>query len=171
MLPGKDVMTQSTDQKHILAMNESDDVLELFRELLEEEGYRVTTQPYLDKDLQRIEAIAPDLILLDYMWAGDDSGWALLQMLRMNPGTSQIPMVLCTGAVKQVEALRAHLHEMQVRVILKPFNIDELTKEIAAELQTAPAPANASSAGASDAGSRAGNIACIREHDDSVMEA
>jgi CheY-like chemotaxis protein len=67
MLPKKDVMTEPANQKHILAMNESDDVLKLFRELLEDEGYRVTTQPYLDKDLGRIEAAEPDLILLDYM--------------------------------------------------------------------------------------------------------
>ncbi len=116
----------------------------MFRELLEEEGYRVTTPPYLDKDLGRIEAAEPDLILLDYMWAGDDAGWALLQMLKLHPATSQIPILLCTGAIKQVEGLKTRLHDMQVRVIYKPFNIEELTREVAAALDAAsPEPDHA----------------------------
>ena len=164
-------MTQPTERACILAMNESDDVLELFRELLEEEGYRVTTQPYLDKNLRRIEDLGPDLILLDYMWAGDDSGWALLQMLKMNPGTSQIPILLCTGAVKQVEALRARLHDMQVRVILKPFNIDELTREVAAALGTAAAPASADGAGSSEGQSSSANTTHVHEHGDPASNA
>ena len=68
------------------------------------------------------------------MWSSDDAGWSLLQMLRMDPRTANIPIVLCTGAVREVEALKARLDEMHVRVVLKPFNIDELAATIASEL-------------------------------------
>ncbi|HEV2073496.1 MAG TPA: response regulator [Thermomicrobiales bacterium] len=163
-------MMEPSDQKHILAMNESDDVLKLFRELLEDEGYRVTMQPYLDKDLGRIEVTAPDLILLDYMWAGDDAGWALLQMLKLHPATSQIPILLCTGAVKQVEGLKTHLHDMQVRVIYKPFNIEELTREVAAALEAA-APEPEHLAGSPDVDSLSANTNHVHEHGDPVVNA
>jgi DNA-binding response OmpR family regulator len=52
---------------HITAINNDAAVLSLFRDLLEEEGYAVTTQAYLEKDLVAIARLAPDLIILDYM--------------------------------------------------------------------------------------------------------
>lgn len=116
----------SADQPHILAINESEDVLQLFRDLLEDEGYRVSTQSYIDKDLDGISRQAPDVIILDYMWAQDDAGWSMLQMLRMSPTTRRIPIVLCTGAVERVRELEAHLASMDVRVVIKPFDIQVL---------------------------------------------
>lgn len=111
---------------HILAINNDAAVLGLFRDLLEEEGYTVTTQAYLDKNLLAIARLAPDLIILDYMWSEEDAGWSMLQMLQMNPATSQIPIILCTGAVREVEALSGHLTELGIRVVLKPFSIYHL---------------------------------------------
>ena len=128
-------------QRHVLAINNDQAVLALFRDLLEEEGYRVSTQAYADKDLASIKALAPDLIVLDYMWPGEDAGWALLQMLRMDRDTAAIPIVLCTGAKREVEALDGHLQDMGVRVVLKPFNIDHLVDAIAEALG---APSSAS---------------------------
>lgn len=128
-------MPYSPQAKHILAINQSQDVLDLFKTLLEEdEGYRVTTQPYVQKDMKAIQEMAPDLIILDYMWDYEDAGWSFLQMVKMNPATQAIPIVLCTGAVNRVESFSAHLQRMGVRVVIKPFNLDELLREIALAL-------------------------------------
>ena len=116
----------STPQRHILAINESADVLTLFHDLLGEEGYRVTGQLFINKDLEAIHEMDPDAIILDYMWDSDDAGWSLLQMLKMSPLTNDIPVVLCTGAVDRVAQLQSHLELMGVRVVLKPFNIGDL---------------------------------------------
>ncbi|HEV2073495.1 MAG TPA: response regulator [Thermomicrobiales bacterium] len=131
-------MSQAQQRHHILCINNSKEVLELFRELLEEEGYRVTTQSYVDKDLDAISALKPDLIVLDYMWDHEDSGWALLQMIKMSPQTENIPIVLCTGAVRQVNELEAHLLDMQVVVVFKPFKLDHLVQTIRSRLNVAP---------------------------------
>jgi CheY-like chemotaxis protein len=130
-------------QARILAINNDQAVLALFRDLLEDEGYRVTTQTYVDRDLAGIKAQRPDLIVLDYMWATEDASWSLLQMLRMDPGTAGIPIVLCTAAVREVEALQGHLENMGVRVVLKPFNIDQLVTVIADALAKAGVPTTA----------------------------
>lgn len=126
-----------TPQRHILAVNESDEVLAIFRLLLEEEGYRVTTQRYALKDMSGLRADVPDLIILDYMWAGDDNGWSMLQMLRMDRATARTPIILCTGAKREIEDLGDRLTEQNVRVILKPFDIDEVLGMIAQELDKA----------------------------------
>ena len=130
-------MTNPTPQRHILALNNEPAVLDLFRDLLGEEGYRVTTQRYADKDLDAIVGLKPDLIVLDYMWPEEDGGWSLLQMLRMDPRTAAVPIVLCTGAKQKAEDLGAHLREMGVRVVLKPFRIEALLDAVAEGLAEA----------------------------------
>ena len=117
-------------RSHILAINNDPAVLALFRDLLEEAGYQVSIQTYVDRDLTQIKALKPDLIVLDYMWANEDASWSLLQMLRMDPATEIIPIVLCTGAVHEVKALEEHLITLGVTVVLKPFNIDQLVDAI-----------------------------------------
>ena len=87
----------------IIAINNDPAVLALFRDLLEEAGYQVSTQTYVDRDVSQIKALKPDLIILDYMWANEDASWSLLQMLRMDPATVAVPIVLCTGAVREVK--------------------------------------------------------------------
>ena len=123
-------MSDAPTPKHILAINNSPDVLALFTDLLEGEGYRVSTQVYADRDLPKIAATNPDLIILDYMWASEDDGWSLLQMLRMNPPTSKLPIILCTGAVSHVKDTEGHLETMGIEVIFKPFDIDQLLAAI-----------------------------------------
>jgi len=129
---------------HILAINNEPAVLDLFRDLLEDEGYRVTTRVYADKDMTAITDIGADLIILDYMWPDEDAGWSLLQMLRMDPRTAAIPIVLCTGAKRKVEELDGHLREMGVRVVLKPFVLEALLVAVADGLAEANGPASGS---------------------------
>src|SRR3954467_9142336 len=117
-------------RQHILAINNDPAVLALFRDLLEEAGYQVSLQNYIDRELAKIRALKPDRIVLDYMWADEDASWSLLQMLRMDPATATIPIVLCTGAVREVETLQPHLWDMGISVVLKPFNIDHLVDAI-----------------------------------------
>lgn len=117
---------EPNSKQHILAVNNDADVLALLRELLEEEGYHVSTQSYVLQNLDEVVRLAPDAIILDYMWAEEDAGWSMLEMLRLNRQTSQIPIVLCTGAARAIEELEGHLTEMGVKVVLKPFDIDHL---------------------------------------------
>lgn len=119
---------------HILAINNDPAVLGIFRDLLETAGYRGSLQRYAEKDPDEVADLAPDLIILDYMWDDEDGGWSFLQILRMDPRFAPNPIVLCTGAIHRINELGARLTEMGVKTILKPFNIDELLEAIALSL-------------------------------------
>ena len=69
------------------------------------------------------------------MWASEDDGWSLLQMLRMNRATATVPIILCTGAVSHVKETEGHLETMGIEVVFKPFNIDHLLEAIERNLQ------------------------------------
>jgi CheY-like chemotaxis protein len=110
---------------HILVMDDEQELLDFFQMLLEEEGYRVSTSTYV-LDLEKVRTLAPDLMVLDFMFEGASKGWAFVTMARADRRLSQIPIVLCTGAFNAVAPMRERLASQRVRVVYKPFDLDEL---------------------------------------------
>ena len=129
--------------RHILVINDTVAILELFRTLLEEEGYRITTDDFsvdMLAMLDRVKAERPDLIVLDFIVGDEGKGWQFLQMLKMDRAARDIPVVVCTAAAKMVEELQTHLDVMGVGVVLKPFDIDIVITEIARKLEPPVSP-------------------------------
>ncbi len=133
--------------RHILAGDDSPDILELFRDILESEGHRVSLSSEA-LSLDQVKRVAPDLIILDHMIdEGEGSGWRLLEQLRRDPDTADLPVVVCTGAVHRVRENEALLDELDVRVVLKPFDIDRLIEAVNrawSQQGEVPAPASGS---------------------------
>jgi CheY-like chemotaxis protein len=123
-------MNADGKQPHILCVNHSPEILALQRDILQEEGFRVTTQSRLDKDLDAVVALAPNVIIIDYMWRQSDDEWVFLTMLTMDPRTREIPIILCTGAVREARELQEHLASLGIRVVLKPFRIEHLIRVV-----------------------------------------
>jgi CheY-like chemotaxis protein len=128
-------MTAVDHQLHVLFINDTQEILDLMRELLEEEGYRVTTSVAL-LDMDKVKRLAPDIIVQDLLFEGtQELGWKTLHLLRMDPELARIPIVLCTAAMSVVRdpAMAEQLDRLGVRVVLKPFHIDqvlEVLKEV-----------------------------------------
>lgn len=119
--------------KHIFVINDTIAILDLFRDLLESEGYQITTDGFsveLVEMLGRVREAQPDLIVLDLVILDEGKGWQFLQLLKMDRGTRNFPVIVCTAAAKLVEELQTHLDTMGVTVVLKPFDIDHLLEEI-----------------------------------------
>lgn len=137
-------MPRNSDQaKHILVINDEPAILELFRELLGEAGYQVTLDNFrrpTGELLEVIREVQPDLVIMDFVIGGEDKGWQLLQGSQMDRSTRDIPVIVCTGAVQQVTELSAHLNELGVHVVLKPFDIDHLLDIINKVWQAQDAP-------------------------------
>jgi DNA-binding response OmpR family regulator len=121
----------------IMVINDTQEILELFKDLLEEEGYETVLYSYAVRDLQHIERVKPDLIILDFIFGEEKVGWELLQKLRMYPPTATLPVVVCTAAKRTVDELEGHLKTLNVNVVLKPFNIDDLLLVIKRTLEGA----------------------------------
>jgi DNA-binding response OmpR family regulator len=120
---------------HILVVNDTQDILDMFQELLEGEGYEVTLSSFPTKKIKEIEQIKPDLIILDYIFQGEKEGWQMLQLLKMQPSTAKIPVIICTAAERVVREQEGHLNAQGVHVIYKPFEIDALLDLIENALQ------------------------------------
>lgn len=132
-------MGAATPSRHILVVNDTQEILDLFRDILEEEGYRVSVSTFTFRDLDEIIDLRPDLIILDFMIGGEDYGWQLLQKTKMHRATANIPIIVCTAAVQLVRQLEGHLKEKSVGIVIKPFDIDDLLREIDAAWASVPA--------------------------------
>lgn len=110
----------------ILVINDTQEILEIFREILEDEGYEVVLYSFAISDMREIERIKPDLIIADYLFGGERTGWQLLQKLKMRRATAKIPVVVCTAATIQVREIEGYLEAHGIALVPKPFDIDDL---------------------------------------------
>ena len=99
-----------------MVVNDTQEILDLFEALLQDEGYDTFLYSYAMRDLVEVERVNPDLIILDLMMGGENLGWQLLQKLRMKRETAAIPVVVCTAATQVVrDATPSHPAEVGLR--------------------------------------------------------
>lgn len=122
----------------ILVFNDTQEILELFEEILGQEGYEVILYSYAITDMPAIQRIKPDLIILDLIFGFEKSGWQMLQKLKMVRSTANIPVIVCTAATREVREIEGYLQAKGVGLIPKPFNIDDLLTEVKRQLAMYP---------------------------------
>ena len=130
--------------RHILVVNDTEEILDLFRDIVEGLGHRMTAWSFSPDDLAKITEIAPDLIILDLMLGPTElQGWALLQKLRMSRPTEEIPVIVCTAATNWVREQEGWLAANAIKVVLKPFKVPHLEHAIGQALDLPDVTASA----------------------------
>lgn len=125
-----DAREPSAGKTRVLVVNDTQEILELFREILEEEGYEVVLSSFGVQELTDIRKVKPDLIILDFLFGGEPHGWQLLQKIRMTRDLKNLPVIVCTAAIQMAKELEGHLTAKNVGLVLKPFDIDDLVEEV-----------------------------------------
>jgi CheY-like chemotaxis protein len=128
----------------ILVVDDTSAILELYHDLLTDEGYEVSLDTGPRLDLDQIAQRAPDLIILDYLFGQEAAGLVMVQQLAMHPATARIPIIVCTAAVQLIADVRPDLERLGIAVLPKPFAVDDLLALVAHAL----APATAAQLGA-----------------------
>src|SRR6266576_5770396 len=115
----------------ILVVNDTQEILELFRIFLEEEeGYDIVLAGTPMQRIKEVEQINPDLIVLDLVFGDEKTGLQMLQMLKMQRSTATIPVIVCTAALDLVREQEGYLVSQGVHVIYKPFDLDHLISSV-----------------------------------------
>ena len=111
--------------RRILVVDDDGAILDLLRLLLESEGYAVTTAASFQQARAAIAAGPPDLVLSDVRLP-DAAPFALLDELAADPATAALPVLVCSGAAREIEQAAERLAHTESAVLLKPFDIDDL---------------------------------------------
>ena len=129
-------MAESGQPKHILVVDDTEEVIELFRDIIEALGHRVTATTFAPEDLAKVIEISPDLAILDIQMGGDSApGWALLQKMKMSRETEAIPIIVCSAATNVVREQEGWLTSKGIKTVLKPFSVDDLELAIGKALE------------------------------------
>lgn len=125
--------------QHIMVINDTQEILELFHEILSSQGYSVSLHSFSTRDLDDVKRVKPNLIISDHMPMREDLGWQFIQKLKMDRETARIPVIVCSTSTKW---LRENVDEgwlaaKNVSVVAKPFDVDELLLEVSTRLRNA----------------------------------
>ena len=116
-----------TPRKHIFAVNSSPDFLLIIRELLEDEGYAVTTSDFEPNVFTRIVMRHPDALIFDVA-VGEAAGWDLLERLHAESATTGIPVLVTSTSPALLDQAReqASRYGSHRSFLTKPMDLGEL---------------------------------------------
>lgn len=114
----------------IAIVNDDTAFLRMMSLLLTEEGYETLLLHGPDKAHDQIRDEQPDLVILDIRMGAPEAGWQLLELLRLDPQTTRIPVLVCSAAVQELRAKADILRDLRCDILPKPFDLDQLITKV-----------------------------------------
>lgn len=106
--------------RKILLVDDEESIHLLYREELEEAGYEVHSALTGEEALEKLNIIAPDLIILDINMPGMNGIEALRRIKELKP---KVPVILCSAYQEFKQDLASWASD---EYIVKSSNLDEL---------------------------------------------
>ncbi len=110
------------DPATVLIVEDDAGCIELIRDVLADLGLEAVIASTVQGAREAARSENLRLIILDIMLS-DGDGLAVLDLVRSEPRTAQIPVVVCTAALFELQASRDLSADPFTEVIVKPFHI------------------------------------------------
>ncbi len=126
----------------LIAVVDDDAVLrDLLHELLTDEGYATLLLAETAGLVEAFRQTPPALVILDIRLEDRSAGWRVLEALRQDAVTGQVPIIVCSADRRCLEDRAAYLTALGCVVLAKPFDLDDLLHQVRACLEHPPRPA------------------------------
>lgn len=119
-----DNRSQDAARRVVLVIEDEPNIAEAIRFILARDGWQVLTHGEGHDALARIEAIAPQLLILDVMLPGR-SGMDILQALRGHERLAGLPVIMLTAKGQAIDRETAMRHGASL-FMSKPFSNADL---------------------------------------------
>lgn len=110
----------------IVVVNDDTDFLNLMHELLCDEGYQTIIHREGSTAYEKIRSEKPDLAILDIRLEHPEAGWSVLELIRLQPETTHLPVIVCSADARMLHDKQDWLQKHRVEILEKPFNLDDL---------------------------------------------
>jgi two-component system phosphate regulon response regulator PhoB len=124
----------SAPKPRVLVVEDQQDIAELILVHLRHEGFEAVAAENGVAAQRELDAVLPDLVLLDWMLPGGQSGLDLARKWRAVPRTKHIPIIFLTALGEESDKI-AGLNSGGDDYITKPFSPGELMARIRALLR------------------------------------
>lgn len=98
------------------------------------DGEDISIEPITTVDLEEaVRVLAQsrcEMAIVDIFMYGNAAGFTLIEMLRAEPATAALPILVASGARREIGKRVAFLQQHNCDVLLKPFGIDELIDKV-----------------------------------------
>ena len=120
-----------TGPPRILVVDDTPALLDVIRNCLEGEGYRVRTCLESRHAVRIAREERPDVIMLDVV-RPEVSGWQVLAELRADASFARTPVIVCTAYVAEAMGRLAELKgpDQHLGLLPKPFDVEELIEVV-----------------------------------------
>ena len=125
---------------NVLIIEDESMLAQNLAEKLRSEGFTVETAGDGEEGLDKVRELHPDLIVLDIMLPKLD-GLSLCRMVRRDPATSHIPIIMLTARGTEVDKI-VGLESGADDYVVKPFGLGEFLARVRAVMRRSPALAN-----------------------------
>lgn len=116
----------------IAVVNDDTAFIDMLCELLHDKGYQ-TVCGYSERNgYEIIRRRKPDLIVLDVRMEHAVSGWNVLELVRLNPQTASIPIIISSADGVFLQQNEERLRAERCDILPKPFKLDELIAKVTA---------------------------------------
>ncbi|WP_299041077.1 response regulator [uncultured Tateyamaria sp.] len=110
--------------KHVLLVEDEINIIEAMQFLLSREGWEVDTHSDGATAVDKVRAMRPDLVVLDYMLPGRN-GIDILTELRSDPAFERLPVLMLTARGQSRDREQAERAGVS-RFMTKPFSNTEV---------------------------------------------
>ncbi|TDL83621.1 phosphate regulon transcriptional regulatory protein PhoB [Palleronia sediminis] len=120
---------------HVLIVEDEPAQREILAYNLGAEGFGVTCAETGDEALDLFDAVAPDLVVLDWMLPGV-SGIEICRRLKRRPGGAGIPIIMLSARTDESDRVRG-LETGADDYVTKPYSVAELIARVRVQLRRA----------------------------------
>ncbi|WP_321474932.1 PAS domain S-box protein [uncultured Paludibaculum sp.] len=117
----------------VLVVDDDQQIVDLLHDRLSRDGYDLLTAASAAEALQITALRVPSVVLLDVVMPGP-SGLELCRLLKQDPRTADVPVIILTGMIKE-EDVEAGSQAGAADYIKKPFDLDELRFRVRAQIR------------------------------------
>jgi DNA-binding response OmpR family regulator len=110
----------------LLLVDDDPDIVRMVSKALRDIGWQVSTCSDAAKASECIANEQPNAVLLDIYLEPPASGWRVLQELRDDVNTRDVPVIVFSSQIRELEEKEAWLLENHISVLSKPFELEDL---------------------------------------------
>ncbi|PQA97766.1 hypothetical protein B0A69_00025 [Chryseobacterium shigense] len=109
-------------KKKVVLIQDNEDILEIMDQVLEDEGFDVTSS-LTTEPIEKIDEIEPDIVIVDDHIRGDKKGSKVIEELKGDPQTEDVSAVLTSTSFNVAHEAKECKADDYIE---KPFDIDHM---------------------------------------------